>query len=107
MDRAIFVISDLHISNGALDDFDEELEQHLADFLIWITRRPESCELVINGDFLDFVQGSPWSGRELEGVTKEGVPLCFSEAQSVAKLQAIGRAHPSVFRYLRTFLSAR
>jgi UDP-2,3-diacylglucosamine pyrophosphatase LpxH len=107
MDRAIFVISDLHISNGALDDFDEELEGHLASFLTWITRRPEPCELVINGDFLDFVQASPWSGRELESATKDGIALCFSEIQSVAKLEAIGRAHPSVFSGLNTFLSAR
>ena len=84
-----------------------ELEGHLASFLTWITHRPEPSELVINGDFLDFVQASPWSGSELEDETSEGVPLCFSEQQSIDKLQAIGRAHPSVFARLKTFLAAR
>ena len=107
MDRWLAVISDLHISEGMLDDFGHELEGHLIAFLDWLANHPEPAELVINGDFLDFVQASPWSGSSLEDTTMEGIPLCFSELQSVEKLDAIQRAHPQTFAAMRAFLSAR
>jgi UDP-2,3-diacylglucosamine pyrophosphatase LpxH len=105
VNRSIIIISDLHISEGRLDDFDEELEQHLVSFLSWLAKQKEPVELVINGDFLDFVQAAPYSGRSLEAVTHEGIPLCFSEEQSVVKFRAILRAHPMVFASLRNFLN--
>jgi hypothetical protein len=61
--------------------------------------------LVINGDFLDFVQAAPWWGRALEGETAEGLPLCFTERQSADKFEAIRRAHPRVFDALGRFLT--
>src|ERR1700730_8736188 len=106
MDRWLAVISDLHISEGALDDFDDELEGHLETFLFWLANFPEPSYLVINGEFLDFVQASPGSGRELED-TKDGIPFCFTEGQSVDKLCAIQKAHPRTFAALKAFLSAR
>lgn len=104
MSRCLAIISDLHISEGTLDDCDEELENHFVSFLESLRRRPGSCELIINGDFLDFVQATPWSGGELEDSTGEGVPLCFTENQSVEKLTAIEKGHPLIFEAIRTFL---
>jgi UDP-2,3-diacylglucosamine pyrophosphatase LpxH len=105
MNRWLAVISDLHISEGALDDFDAELESHLISFLEWLGARPEPAELVVNGDFLDFVQASPWTGDDLEASTAGGVPLCFTQDHSVQKLDAIRKAHPQIFGALKGFLS--
>ena len=59
MPNKLVVISDLHMSAQALDDFDTEIEQKFVLFLSSLKSRPESIELVINGDFLDFVQAPP------------------------------------------------
>src|SRR6516162_443076 len=107
MDRWLAVISDLHIGEGVLDDFDQELEGHLVEYLDWLGDRPEPVELVINGDFLDFAQASPWSGGDLEDTTAQGIPLCFTEPQSVGKLTAIQSAHPKIFAALNAFLLRR
>ncbi len=105
MRRWLAVISDLHISEGSLDDFDDELEAHLINFLGWLGGHPEPAELVINGDFLDFVQATPWSGRNLEAFTADGIPLCFSEEQSREKLRNIKAAHEKTFSALANFLA--
>src|SRR5262245_12398543 len=104
--QVLVVISDLHISAGALDDCDSVLEALLVDFLVSLTRRSTAVELVINGDFLDFVQAPPWQGPELSATSPDGVPLCFTQAQSLEKLDAIVGAHPRVFRGLRDFVAA-
>lgn len=104
--RRLVIISDLHISNGELDDFDQEIEGHLLTFLEHIAAGEDGCELIINGDFLDFVQATPWSGASLESCTTDGIPLCFTEEQSVAKLSAIAKDHPRVFSGLQAFLAA-
>lgn len=103
--RYIAVISDLHMSEGALEDFDSELEGYLLGFLDWLGALEEPAELVINGDFVDFVQASPWRGAELEASTTEGIPLCFAEHHSIDKLHAIYRAHQPVFAALGQFLA--
>lgn len=107
MTRWLIVISDLHASEGALEDFDQELEAHFAAFLASFAQRSAPTELVINGDFLDFVQASPSSGPDLERTTEEGIPLCFAETQSSEKFRAIQRAHPRLFTALAEFLGAR
>lgn len=107
MSRWIFVISDLHIGEGQLDDFDKELEDHLVSFIQSLGLKQEPVELVINGDFIDFVQATPWLGADLESTTDEGIPLCFTEAQSVAKFLMIKAAHEPVFLALRDFLTLR
>jgi UDP-2,3-diacylglucosamine pyrophosphatase LpxH len=63
-------------------------------------------ELVINGDFLDFVQAEPWSGSDLEATGEDEIPLCFTAAQSMAKLESIHCAHTSVFEALTAFSAA-
>jgi UDP-2,3-diacylglucosamine pyrophosphatase LpxH len=105
MGRWLAIISDLHISEGALDDCDEELEDQFVSFLDSLRRSCNPCELIINGDFLDFVQATPWSGGGLEGSTVEGIPLCFTEDQSIEKLKAIAKGHPRIFAAIRTFLT--
>jgi UDP-2,3-diacylglucosamine pyrophosphatase LpxH len=100
------VVSDLHVSSGSLDDFDEELEGHFLRFL-GALRESGPTELVINGDFLDFVQAGPWQGPELESVSSDGIPLCFSEDQSRQKLREIYSAHPRLFEGIGLWLASR
>jgi UDP-2,3-diacylglucosamine pyrophosphatase LpxH len=100
------VLSDTHISAGALDDCDAELQGHLCTFVAEIASGPTPVELVINGDFLDFVQAPPWEGPELSTETATGVPVCFTEEQSLAKLEAIVGAHRPVFTALADLLAA-
>lgn len=96
------VVSDLHVSCGALDDFDSELELLFISFL---DQLETDTELVINGDFLDFVQADPWTGVDLESQTSDGIPLCFTEIQSCSKFGAIHAAHEKLFQALGRFLS--
>lgn len=92
------------MSAGELDDFDRELEGHLTDFLKQLTSSGDAIELVINGDFLDFVQAPPWRGRSLSSQAADGTPLSFTEAQSRSKLGAIAGEHQLVFAALGNFL---
>ena len=98
------IISDLHVGAGALDDCDVTLESHLCRFLRDGFSPTIPTELVINGDFLDFAQAPPWHGSELRSVSNKGTQLCFTEAQSVAKLENIFLAHPKIFDAIRHFL---
>lgn len=108
MGTKLITISDLHISAQALDDFDPEIESKFVAFLAELASRRDAVELVINGDFLDFVQAPPAEGTALEGISSaEGQPLCFTESQSGEKLEAICKAHPLVFISLSGFLSAK
>jgi UDP-2,3-diacylglucosamine pyrophosphatase LpxH len=107
MSKAIVIISDLHVGAKPLDDFDEEIETHLINFLGEQASRQRTVELVINGDFLDFAQAPPWSGSELESVSPLGIPLCFTQKQSLAKLEAIVEEHIGVFTALGEFLSSK
>src|SRR5258708_5485931 len=84
--RTVIVISDLHVGAGALDDFDAPIELEFMMFMGNLSRHAEPVELVINGDFLEFVQAVPWEDASLRSVTADGKQqLCFTQAQSVAK----------------------
>ena len=96
----LIVISDIHVGSGPLDDFDQELERGFVDFLDQLAADPRPTLLVVNGDFLDFAQAEPWQSRELESSTADGVLLCFTEQQSVAKLRSIVHAHQEAFAAL-------
>lgn len=98
------VISDLHIGSGELDDCDDELEGNLVDFLSWLSHREEPTMLIINGDWLDFVQAPPWTGKNLRSKSPNGQPLCSTEGQSLAKLEAILRSHGAVFTAIGDFI---
>lgn len=108
MGKMLVTISDLHMSAPPLDDFDNEIEGKFGAFLSELGSHSEQVELVINGDFLDFVQAPPYEGDALESVSSsEGLSLCFTESQSMEKLQAIYKAHSAVFSGLRNFLAAK
>jgi len=108
MGKRLVTISDLHISAEPLDDFDGEIESKFSGFLSELGLGSAQVELVINGDFLDFVQAPPYEGEALESFSSaEGLPLCFTEKQSLEKLEAIYKAHPGVFSGLRAFLAAK
>lgn len=91
-----YIISDLHIGAGDyLDDFDQD--RSFKYFLEAISRHPGS-ELIINGDFIDFVSvtlkdetASPFSR------------LGCTEDESLRKLEKVIRAHPTVFSALRKY----
>lgn len=99
------IFSDLHIGAGRLDDCDPTLDALLVEFLDGLTSDSGALELVFNGDFLDFAQAPPTEGAELRASTTDGTPLCFMEAQSVAKFDEIRTAHPNIFAALRRFLA--
>jgi len=103
-DKIILVISDVHIGAGPyiesrfnyLEDF--HYDDVFSEFLIHYIS-PEyqgiAVELVINGDFLDFL----------------AVPFVryfddefWSEAASLEKMEIIYEAHPKVFEAIRKFL---
>jgi hypothetical protein len=61
--RVSLIVSDLHMGDGnAGDDFVDDKHQ-FAEFVRAQTASPEGCagaiELIINGDFLEFVQVCP------------------------------------------------
>jgi UDP-2,3-diacylglucosamine pyrophosphatase LpxH len=76
-------------------------------FWLGFGARREPAQLVINGDFFDFVQADPWAGSDLEASTADGIPLCFTELQSLDKLRAIQKAHRELFAALSEFLALR
>jgi UDP-2,3-diacylglucosamine pyrophosphatase LpxH len=103
----LVVVSDLHVASGPLDDCDPSIEADLVRFCSSLEAAGDPVELVINGDFLDFVQADPWQSRELEAVAADGTPLCFTEAQSVQKLDHIIAAHPGMFDAFARLLASR
>jgi UDP-2,3-diacylglucosamine pyrophosphatase LpxH len=105
MVNEVVVISDLHIGSDKIDDFDPDIERCFVDFISALMAKGLGVELVINGDFLDFVQASPYKDPDLENETSSGIPLCFTEIQSQAKLNNIAAKHPEVFNALHAFLA--
>ncbi|MDP1865407.1 MAG: metallophosphoesterase [Bradyrhizobium sp.] len=103
----VIVISDLHMGCGPLEDFDPEVEQGLIEFCNQIAAEEELTELVINGDFLDFVQAEPWQSPEFESETPNGISLCFTEQQSLQKLENILRAHSGTFDALAGLVNSK
>jgi hypothetical protein len=105
-DPRTVVISDIHVGAGVVDDCDAELEGELIAFIRALASHDGLVELVINGDFLDFVQAPPLTGSELEALAPDGTRLCFTEGQSAAKLSAIRDAHRPLFGALGDFLGS-
>ena len=106
--NAAVVISDLHIGDPdvdpefkkqGLDDFDrdDDFARLLSDV---IPRRAGwPATLIINGDFIDFIQVLPTLGRHSAG-DRFGV----TQNQSQDKLERVFKAHPKVFDALGDFL---
>jgi UDP-2,3-diacylglucosamine pyrophosphatase LpxH len=100
----LIVISDIHVGSGVLDDCDSELEAALIEFFRELAKDSAPTEVVINGDFLDFAQAEPWQGADLEAKTPAGTPLCFTEDQSLKKLENIVTTHRQLFDALREYI---
>ncbi len=98
------VISDLHLGLGRTIDggITNSLEEFffgdkLAEFLHYYTSgeyREHDVELVINGDFLNFLQVD-YRGHHLTVIT---------ESVSLEKLKNMVKGHPEVFKALRNFV---
>lgn len=101
--KLVLLISDLHLSAGAsvkgkrnnLEDFhsDQELEDFLS-FYSSTQNTAQEVELIINGDFLDFLAVPFVEYYEDE---------FWSEKATVDKLEMIYQAHVSVFEALDEF----
>lgn len=95
----LYIISDLHLCDGGpLEDFRPEDERALVAFLFRISRLP-AATLIINGDFIDFVQIQPrpqmWYNATLGS----------TEDESLEKLELAVRAHAPIFDALRRFVA--
>jgi UDP-2,3-diacylglucosamine pyrophosphatase LpxH len=96
----VYIISDLHLCDGGpLEDFRADDERALVSFLFHLRRQPPAT-LIINGDWIDFVQIQPrpqmWHGATLDA----------SEAESLEKLELALLAHAPVFDALGRLLQA-
>ncbi|TKD08434.1 metallophosphoesterase [Polyangium fumosum] len=88
--RRVIVISDLHIGGAEHPMLGHP--EHLVDFLeqlaAYVPAQGEEVELVINGDFVDFLAEKPYAG------------FTASESEVVEKLTAIRSRLPEVFSKL-------
>jgi UDP-2,3-diacylglucosamine pyrophosphatase LpxH len=99
--RVTLVVSDLHMGDGAPgDDFVDDSHQ-FANFIRAQAATPEGhagdIELIINGDFLEFVQVLP------DAYTLDSSTYWCAEGESVSKLDRILTGHPDVFEALNEF----
>jgi len=95
MEHTRIIISDLHVGQG--DDFDifsrpgSGKQKAFADFLKYARERRDPVELVINGDFIDFLQLRPWKD--------------LSRNTALTKINDIVAKSAPVFDSLGAFLS--
>lgn len=112
MDRAVYVVSDLHLGpgwlpNGELDPLEDfTAGEEFARFLEVIGTTGSAVELVIAGDFLEYCQTLP----EI-GLASPDDQLGSTEAESIRRTRVIlgfeptiSSGHPEVFRALRRFM---
>ena len=99
--RVTLIISDVHLGDGtAADDFVDDKHQ-LADFIRAQAAdeagRAGDIELIVNGDFLEFVQVLP------AAYSLKSSEYWCSESKSAAKLDCILAGHADVFAALKAF----
>jgi UDP-2,3-diacylglucosamine pyrophosphatase LpxH len=95
----LYIISDLHLCDGtAVEDFQPDDERALVS-LLFALGRSRTATLIINGDFIDFVQVQPRPGMW------RGPTLDACEAESLEKLERVLRAHSPVFDALGRFVA--
>jgi UDP-2,3-diacylglucosamine pyrophosphatase LpxH len=103
--KVVVIVSDLHMSDGSKrDDFISAGGQFPA-LLKRLSSTPEgqagAIELLVNGDFLDFVQAAP------DVYKLDSAKYWCSEEESLRKLEIILAAHADVFDALRVFADGR
>jgi UDP-2,3-diacylglucosamine pyrophosphatase LpxH len=105
MRPATLIVSDLHLgAEPALDDFiaDEEF----ADFLGYHGAQYPALHLVINGDWIDYLQIDPYPEKRTRREDLEEIyPLRMTEAQAVAATERTILRHARFFAALRGFLA--
>ena len=95
MEHTRIIISDLHVGQG--DDFDifsrpgSGKQGAFAEFMKYARERRDPVELVINGDFIDFLQLRPWKD--------------LSRATALTKIKDIVAKSAPVFDGLGAFLA--
>jgi UDP-2,3-diacylglucosamine pyrophosphatase LpxH len=113
MSRTVYLVSDLHLGAGVdaasgtwdvLDDF--RADDAFAAFCATIAQRHTAAELVIAGDFIEFLQILP----EI-GLRARPHGLGATEAESLERMRVvlglrpeIASGHPKVFAALRTLM---
>ncbi|RJP30065.1 MAG: hypothetical protein C4536_10875 [Actinobacteria bacterium] len=97
MAKTRYIVSDLHLGAGDyLDDFDQD--ESFISFLDTVAKR-RSAELIINGDFIDFV------AVNLDKTsTRPFSRLGSTEGESLARLERVLEAHNDLFVSLRVFM---
>jgi UDP-2,3-diacylglucosamine pyrophosphatase LpxH len=100
------IVSDLHLgAEESLDDFiaDEEF----ADFLAFYGAQFPEVHLIINGDWIDFLQIDPYPEKRARREDLEEIyPLRMTEDQAVAATERTMQRHPRFFQALADFVAA-
>lgn len=100
VDPTRIIISDLHL--GKNDDFDifqsSGKDDGFEAFLSHFEKAGEPVELIINGDFVDFLQLKPWEAYAREG------KVAIRE-QALSKVVEIVKGNARAFRALAKFLA--
>jgi UDP-2,3-diacylglucosamine pyrophosphatase LpxH len=108
-----FILSDLHLGAGYAGDAGNQLEDFIADpelvsFLHDIQhesdREQAEVELIINGDFFEFLQVPAVEKYSPGELYPPEAYLDSSERASVQRLSLIARGHPEVFDALSDFM---
>ncbi len=97
MAKTRFIVSDLHVGAGDyLDDFNRD-----GDFIAFmdLAGKHRNTELVINGDFIDFVAVN-LDKTSVRPFSRLG----NTESESLAKLERVLEAHGALFASLRRYM---
>src|SRR5207245_5652872 len=102
-DMVTLVVSDLHLgAEASLDDFYSD--DDFADFLRYHAERHPEIHLIINGDWIDYLQIDPYPEKRTRREDLEEVyPLRMTEDQAVAATERTILRHPRFFVALREF----
>ncbi|HUR32442.1 MAG TPA: hypothetical protein VM032_01510 [Vicinamibacterales bacterium] len=107
-----FVVSDLHLGMGRdqtgalhpLEDFHSDAEfERLLDLVL-----DARGDVIINGDWLDFLQVEPFTVRDSIGVflSADGIPLAYTAAEALEKLDTLFARQARHFDALASFIAA-
>ena len=100
MERTRYIVSDLHIGSG--DELDSFSSDKSFKYLLEAISRHPNSELIINGDFIDFIS------VEIERETARPFSRAgCTEEESLQKLDRVIEAHPVIFSALRKFLGKK
>lgn len=110
-DCSLLIVSDLHLSEGrdplsgrVSRNEDFFFDDDFAEFLDHHTHSPGEWKLVINGDFIDFLQITSQPPSPSSGILADTVyGLKAGAEESVWKLKRVAQGHRRVFQALGAF----